>query len=325
MDLEGVRSFLAVAKHHTISKAAASLYVTQPTMSLRLRRLEEGLGFPLFERGWRGVTLTRQGAYFLPYAAQLVRDLASASEVLGEAGRGQGRPLSFATVARDQEDQLVVGVDSWLTGRMTDAVVDTFDAAVGPHGFRITGRPAPTLIDLLELEHIDYAVFYSTGTGDAVHARPLLRDRMVLVHRGDLVLDGEREPAVREALSAHDFLLFDNPVLTHHAGVTTRLIDDYGLTRFRVVDDLDVMLSLLRKGGTISILPVSAIPPDSRGDTIAITELGRFPPEITIDLGWHARSGRVAESDAFHAAIAAAIAARPAGPDAPAFRAPPSP
>ncbi|QTR05937.1 LysR family transcriptional regulator, partial [Saccharothrix algeriensis] len=62
---------------------AASLYVTQPTMSLRLRRLEEGLGFPLFERGWRGVTLTRQGAYFLPYAAQLVRDLASASEVLG--------------------------------------------------------------------------------------------------------------------------------------------------------------------------------------------------------------------------------------------------
>ncbi|WP_433260331.1 LysR family transcriptional regulator [Actinosynnema sp. CS-041913] len=305
MDLEGLRSFLAVARHRTISKAAASLHVTQPTMSLRLRRLEDGLGFPLFERGWRGVTLTRRGAYFLPYAAQLVRDLAGASAVLGEPGHG--RPLSFATVARGRADQLVVGVDPWLTGRLTDAVVDTFHAATGPAGFRISSRPAPTLIDLLELGHLDYAVYYSTGRGDVSHARPLLRDRMVLVHHSDLVLEGES--AVREALANHDFLLFDNPVLTHHADVTTRLIDHYGLTRFRVVDDLDVMLSLLRKGDTISILPVSALPPDSRSAKVSITELGRFPPEITIDLGWHAGSGRAAESGAFHAAISAAVGA----------------
>ncbi|MFV5993214.1 LysR family transcriptional regulator [Streptomyces sp. NPDC056231] len=47
MDLEALRSFLAVAKHRSISKAAAGSYVTQPTMSQRLRRLEESLGFAL--------------------------------------------------------------------------------------------------------------------------------------------------------------------------------------------------------------------------------------------------------------------------------------
>lgn len=267
MELEGIRSFLAVARFRSISKAAASLFVTQPTMSLRLRRLEDGLGFPLFERGWQGVRLTRQGAYFLPYAAQLIHDLSTAAQVLGQPS--SSTPLSFTKVAEDWErDQIMIGVDSWITSLVAKAVVDTFFHAVGD-AFQIITRPAPTLIDLLELRRIDYAVFYSTSTEYPFSTRQLLRDRMVLVHRGDL--DVQHGDGVRGALAAKPFVLFDNPVLSHHAEITSQLIDTYS---------------------------------DAE---IATTELSEPLPDLTVEFGHHAESRRVESAGELHGALRTAM------------------
>ncbi|MFF4823988.1 LysR family transcriptional regulator [Streptomyces sp. NPDC001312] len=159
MDLEALRSFLAVAKHRSISKAAAGSYVTQPTMSQRLRRLEESLGFALFERGWKGAVLTPQGAYFLPYAAQVIRDLSNASAVLGK--KDPSRPRSFAEVA-GHPHKVVFGVDNWLSERSVRAVVGSALDVYGADEFRVTSRPATTVIDLLELNQLDAGLFYST-------------------------------------------------------------------------------------------------------------------------------------------------------------------
>lgn len=53
--------FLAVAEEGSISGAATSLLVTQPTLTFNLKKLEQTLGVALFERSSRGVTLTRYG------------------------------------------------------------------------------------------------------------------------------------------------------------------------------------------------------------------------------------------------------------------------
>ncbi|MDH0912540.1 LysR family transcriptional regulator [Rhizobium pusense] len=53
--------FLAVAEEGSISGAATSLLVTQPTLTFNLKKLEQMLGVALFERSSRGVTLTRYG------------------------------------------------------------------------------------------------------------------------------------------------------------------------------------------------------------------------------------------------------------------------
>src|SRR3954453_7950106 len=54
-------SFLYVSRHHSISKAAAELGVSQPTVTEHIQRLEEGYGRPLFTRGPNGVELTLAG------------------------------------------------------------------------------------------------------------------------------------------------------------------------------------------------------------------------------------------------------------------------
>jgi DNA-binding transcriptional LysR family regulator len=61
LDLELVRTFLAVIEQGGFTRAAGRLHKTQSTISLHIRRLEEIVGRPLFDRQGRGVALTEQG------------------------------------------------------------------------------------------------------------------------------------------------------------------------------------------------------------------------------------------------------------------------
>jgi hypothetical protein len=60
-------AFRAVVTHRSFTNAAASLRITQPALSTRIRLLEELLGRPVFTRGRRGVTLTAVGDRLLEY------------------------------------------------------------------------------------------------------------------------------------------------------------------------------------------------------------------------------------------------------------------
>lgn len=46
-----IETFWAVVQHGTMTAAAEALYITQPTLSMRIRALEERVGTPLFIRG----------------------------------------------------------------------------------------------------------------------------------------------------------------------------------------------------------------------------------------------------------------------------------
>ena len=75
MELKDLRHFLAVARERTISGAADSLYLTQPTLSRQMMELEEELGKKLFIRGNRGnrkITLTEEGVFLRKRAEEVL-------------------------------------------------------------------------------------------------------------------------------------------------------------------------------------------------------------------------------------------------------------
>lgn len=88
MDLDQIRTFDRIAQDLSFTKAAAELNVTQATVSMRMRALEELLGVSLFNRG-RRVTLTDQGLNFLPYARRILSAAQEAREALRRADRGR--------------------------------------------------------------------------------------------------------------------------------------------------------------------------------------------------------------------------------------------
>jgi len=72
MEIRVLRYFLAVAREETISAAAETLHVTQPTLSRQLMDLEEELGKKLFIRGNRKNTLTEEGMILRKRAEEVI-------------------------------------------------------------------------------------------------------------------------------------------------------------------------------------------------------------------------------------------------------------
>jgi DNA-binding transcriptional LysR family regulator len=65
MDLKRLRTFVAVAEQGTVSRAAETLRITQPALSRQIKALEDDVGFALFNRTGRKLTLTPSGEQFL--------------------------------------------------------------------------------------------------------------------------------------------------------------------------------------------------------------------------------------------------------------------
>lgn len=103
-DPSSLQLLATVADAGSLTAAARRLGSTQPALSKRLKRLEDQLGVPLFERGVRGVQPTEFGAALLPRARSIREQVRQATEDVAQLrGRREGRlsiALShFATIA----------------------------------------------------------------------------------------------------------------------------------------------------------------------------------------------------------------------------------
>jgi len=92
LDLRQFRQFVAVAETGSFRRAAERLHMAQPPLSVAIRKLEDEIGVPLFERNSHGVRLTAAGVATLDAARRCLRgadEVASAARAAasGEAGR----------------------------------------------------------------------------------------------------------------------------------------------------------------------------------------------------------------------------------------------
>lgn len=93
-----LRAFVVTAREGSVSRAAEALHLTQPAISLQLRRLSDALDVQLFARTSRGVTITADGAALLPRAEKVLAamgELRQAAQGLRQTLRG---PLRIGTI-----------------------------------------------------------------------------------------------------------------------------------------------------------------------------------------------------------------------------------
>ena len=82
MILRHIKYFLAVAEHRSFTRAAASLYVSQPALSQQIKQLEESLEVTLFDRSGRQIQLTHAGEVYAGYAHKALQDLEEGQRAL---------------------------------------------------------------------------------------------------------------------------------------------------------------------------------------------------------------------------------------------------
>jgi DNA-binding transcriptional LysR family regulator len=145
LDSDLMRSFLAVADTGSVTAAAGRLYRTQSAVSLQVKRLEESLGQPLFDRQARGVVLTPRGEQLVPYARRIVALLDEAAVALRE------KPLV---------GPVRVGIPDEYSATVLPRALAAFDER--HEGVEVTVRCDHSSAQLaaLEADELDLAVIY---------------------------------------------------------------------------------------------------------------------------------------------------------------------
>lgn len=136
MTLQQLEYALALAKHGSYSKAARSVGITQPAMSLRIKKLEDAVGLVLFDRSRKPVRPTIEGKLFLEKAqllltsAEQLKDFAFGlqEEVSGQINIGIIPTLApyllplFISDLNDQFGELKVHIKEMLTLEILEAL-----------------------------------------------------------------------------------------------------------------------------------------------------------------------------------------------------------
>ncbi|NQU58134.1 MAG: LysR family transcriptional regulator [Rhodospirillales bacterium] len=268
ISLAHLRAFHGVAREGGYSKAARVLNVSQPTLSLQIKALEEGYGVNLFERQGRGVRLT-----------------AFAEELLQTTSR------LFATM--DEVEDVLIGARDLKTGNINLG-------ATGPHhiiplmaafetqypGPRVSlfVRNARELIQLLHDRRIDVAQISFPPDEDGLQSIPIIVDPMV-------ACVGLDHPwAKRKSVRFKDVI--GERLLLRERGTATRTVmeeafEETGLAPDHLTDihDWESIRDLVAANLGVSVMSTADARDDARISQITVTGVKLRMPEHLVYFG----------------------------------------
>src|SRR5579862_1094911 len=167
MNIDLARTFLEIAETGNFNKAADRLDVTQSTVSMRIKALEDEIGRPLFKRGKAGTELTQAGQQFRRYAATLVR-------VWEQARHEVALPPGYRAA-------LTVGGQFSLWDRLLLRWIPWMRAEMPNVALRVEVGLSDGLMRQLAEGLIDLAVMYSPQSRPGFVTLRLLEEHLVLV------------------------------------------------------------------------------------------------------------------------------------------------
>lgn len=214
-------SFVEVARHRSIGKAAAALAVSQPAVSKTIRELEEILGVELIDRSHRQIVLSAYGTVFLRFASASIEALRQGVEsvelavhdslptlrlgVSALAGRHLPAALArFAELGRGVTVRTIVAVDAILLAMLDRGEVDVV----------VAGLPTPPPVDRVVERLYDERLVAAVRSGHPLGA----------VRRGQPVLLAGR-PIVVPPAEATEGLACERLLAVLGAGVSTGRIE----------------------------------------------------------------------------------------------------
>lgn len=163
-----LRVFTEVARQLSFSRAAESLHLTPPAVTMQVKELEKHVGLPLFERQGRQVQLTMSGEYFLVYAKRLLSTLKDAENVM-------------ARFKRVETGVLTIGLLS-TAGYFLPTLLARFQAEHAGVDVRLdVTRDLTKLLDRLHGNEIDLAVMGRPPRELALRAEAFATHPMVFV------------------------------------------------------------------------------------------------------------------------------------------------
>src|SRR5512132_4245116 len=149
LDIDQLRTFIAIAETGSFTKAADVVHKTQSAVSMQMKRLEERLNRPIFARDGRASKLTEDGERLLDYARRIVK-------------------LNMEAVAAFSEAELTgrvrLGVPDDYADRYLPEIMARFSRAYPGVELTVFCQPSVELVELIDANELDLAIVTDCGT-----------------------------------------------------------------------------------------------------------------------------------------------------------------
>jgi LysR family nitrogen assimilation transcriptional regulator len=269
VDTAHLKAFLRIAETGSISRAAESIGIAQPSLSQQMLRLEDEIGFALFERTARGVTLTEAGRVFRERARQILH---AAEQAVSDARHMRDEARGTAVLALPPSIARLVGVQ----------LVETLAEQAPLVRVRIVEAFSAASRGWLEQERIDLGVLYDLGPLRHLSARPLASDELVLAGAPGRFAEGTvlglaalgHEPLISSGWQHGLRQLIEREA--SRAGIEPRFQQE--------VDALDLMVALVERGAGPAVLPLCHVAPLAAAGRLSLARIGERGLTRTLSL-----------------------------------------
>lgn len=263
-----IRYLMAVAEHHSFTRAAEVLYVSQPTLSQQIKQLEDLLDVQLLDRSGRSVRLTAAGELYLHHARRALGELDTAKRAIHEL-----QDLSRGSIR--------LGMTP-ITDYLASPLLEQFNARYPGITLSTLEMPQNDIKDALAEDRVDIGIaFSSTLTteepSNEVDSHILFIEPLSLAVGKDHPLAAQRGALSKHALEQESLVLFSpDYALRQH-------IDMYcveqGIRLPIAIEctSLSVIMEIVRFGRLATILP----------DTIACAQHGFHSIPLLPELPHH--------------------------------------
>jgi DNA-binding transcriptional LysR family regulator len=272
IEVQDMDVFLAVVREGSFGRAATTLFVSQPSVSDRILRLERTVGTQLFVRNNRGATLTPSGQRFLPYAQRTVDLVHEAAE---------------AARSEEQPQELRVAVHSTFAHRAIPLVVDAL--ADLPRVLRFRDAHSDEIVAMLLDSVTDIGFVLPATPARGLRYVALAADPVVCVCSPTHALASKRSIWL-EGLADHYVAL--NVWGTEAARFVDRL-DRAGVPawRRRECSDANTALRLARSHDHIAFVTTSAAAEDLAAGTLVRRNVQPAPRwTVPLAIAYHERN-----------------------------------
>lgn len=280
MNLRDLRYFVALADTGHFGKAAERCYVSQPTLSAQIKKLENYLGVQLIERQPRRVALTEMGAKILPLARRMLQE----SDEIVALARNEHDPLS---------GKLKVALIPTIGPYLLPLVMRKFRKQLPRLKLMLYEYQTQPLLDKLRSGDIELGILALPVPMDGLEARELYREPFTVAVPNNSELAKKSNVKVDDLSGETLLLLEDGHCLRDQAldvcgRIEAKESEDYRAT------SLETLRQMVAAGLGVTLLPELATRgPFGTGQGLAVKHFARPVPSRTVGAVWRKSSARV--------------------------------
>ncbi|HXS51466.1 MAG TPA: LysR family transcriptional regulator [Usitatibacter sp.] len=305
MNLQQLGYFVAVARSRSFTRAAEACFVAQPALSQQIRKLEEELGLPVFERRRRGVELTLAGTAFLEYAEQVLKLVEESKQRISDlqsVRQGSISVMCLPTVAT-----------YWLPPIISQyrAQYPDIDVHIQEHA---GCTPEDFARAVCDVGIVQLSESHERGAPDTRTERLFVDEQLLVVPAGHRLAasGGALAPAIALREAAGEAFILPKPTCGMSRTISQAFSDAGFVPRVRLeTSQVEAVCEMVSAGLGVGLMPAMASGRKNAG--VRWRRLRNPVPRRTIALAWDSARSLSPAAAAFVAIVRAAAAAHPRG------------